>query len=70
MQQTDYFLYNQRLDLNSEVILILDFFGKLENFSTLILASINDESRAEEEASEWKGLVSNMKEYFAKIMKG
>ena len=69
MQQTDFFIYNQRLELNSETILILDFLGKLPDFRTLILASLSDDARADEAANEWKGLVSNMKDHFSKIMK-
>jgi len=70
MQQSEIFLYNQRLELNSETIVIVDFFGRLPEFRTLIIASLDDEARADEAADEWKGLVTNMKDYFSKVMKG
>ena len=69
MQKTDFFIYNQRLELNRETIVLLDVLGKLPNFNSLIMASMRDESSADEASLELKGLVTNMKEYFAKIMK-
>lgn len=69
MQQSETMLYDQRIELNKETILTLEFFGKLRNFKALIVASLTDEARSEESEGDWKGLVTNMKDYFAKIMK-
>ena len=69
MQQTEVFIYQQRLELNKETILTLEFFGRLTDFQALIVASLTDEARADEAEGDWKGLVTNMKDYFAKIMK-
>jgi hypothetical protein len=69
MQKTDFFIYNQRLELNRETILLLDVMGRLRNFNSLVIATLSDETRADEDGAEWKGLVTNMKDYFAKIMK-
>jgi len=41
----------------------------LGEFKALIVASLTDEARADEAEGDWKGLVTNMKDYFAKIMK-
>ena len=69
MQQTEVFIYQQRLELNKETILTLEFFGRLTDFQALIVASLTDEARADEAEGDWKGLVTNMKDYYAKIMK-
>lgn len=69
MQQTEVFIYSQRLELNKETLLTLEFFGKLGEFKALVVASLTDEARADEAEGDWKGLVTNMKDYFAKIMK-
>ena len=74
MQKTDFFYYNQRVELNRETIMMLNFVGPyinfaLPEFSSLVIASLNEEARAEEAANEWKGLVQNMKEFMSKMIR-
>ena len=74
MTKTDFFYYNQRVELNRETIMMLNvvgpYFSKaLPEFTSLVVACMDEEARAEEAANEWKGLVQNMKEFMGKVVK-
>ena len=72
MTKTDYFYYNQRVELNRETIMMLNFVGPffkntLPEFTSLVVACMDEEARAEEAANEWKGLAKNMQEFMFKV---
>lgn len=57
------------MELNSETMLYLDYLGYLKDFRVLTIASLDAESRADEAANEWKGMVTSMKDYQRQVNK-
>ena len=60
MSKLEVFKYKTRADFNLECLQVMEFFGRLESFDTLLLVTQNEDVT---DANEWTGIINTIKTF-------